>query len=279
MTKYTLLISDIAKRLKQAGIDNPLFESKFILSKILEITKEEVFLQKNFLLDKAQKNVLEDIIFRRCANEPLSKIFQEKEFWSLPFKTTHDTLDPRPESEVIIEQVLISFPNKSGAYKILDLGTGTGCLLISLLKEFPSSIGAGVDISKKALDVARENVIYHEVQSRCNLIHSNWDEKLHGEWDIIVSNPPYVNYSDYIDQSAKYDPSIALFAEEEGYRNYRIFANSLKPLLADKGKLFLEIGKDQESKVKKLFLENNWIFEKEVVDLQKIVRAMIFKKS
>ena len=151
-----------------------------------------------------QRLQVENLIQQRLTGMPLAKIFGYKEFWKHRFMTTQDTLDPRPDSETLIEAVLKTCPLK--AYNILDLGTGTGCLLISLLEEYPEAVGVGVDLSEKALEVARQN----GVNKRIDWIQSNWCEKLSGFFDIIISNPPYIDPAEAINEGATFDPPIAL---------------------------------------------------------------------
>jgi len=198
-----------------------------------------------------QRNLIDIIIKQRLTGMPLAKILGVKEFWKHRFITTKDTLDPRPDSETLIEAVLKICPLIP--YRILDLGTGTGCLLISLLEEYPEATGVGVDICEKALAVAKQNSIQN---SSVTWILSNWCEKLSGEFDIIVSNPPYINPSEPINKEASFDPPLALYG---GIHTYETVVQSIDTYLSSRSQhLFFEIGYTQTESVPALLHRYNY---------------------
>lgn len=202
-----------------------------------------------------QRGRIDVLVKQRLTGMPLAKIIGSKEFWKHHFITTEDTLDPRPDSETLIEAVLKICPLAS--YRILDLGTGTGCLLISLLGEYPEARGVGVDISKKALEVARcnatlilDNAVRVAEDDRIRWIQSNWCESLSGIFDIIVCNPPYIDPSESINKGATFDPPLALYG---GIHTYEAILESIDKHLASRPKhLFFEIGYTQAADISAL---------------------------
>lgn len=150
---------------------------------------------------------------RRCNGEPLSKIIELKEFWKYKFKTTNTTLDPRPETEFLIEH--IGFKPRS----ILELGVGTGCVLLSVLKEFPKAKGLGIDVCENALSVAKENAVFLNLEHRARFLRNDWANCLSGEYDLVISNPPYVNKALELSPETLSDPDIALFGDLNTYKN------------------------------------------------------------
>lgn len=212
---------------------------------------------QNVPLSDIQQQQLDALLTRRAAHEPLAYIIGEKEFWSLNFKVTADTLIPRPDSETLIEAVLEyisrsennkrspqSARHPSGMhalamadFRVLDLGTGTGCLLLSLLSELPNATGVGVDISERALAVAQENADNLGLSARCSFICSDWLHDVNGEFDIILANPPYIA-SNEIDglmpDVAHYEPELALDGGEDGLVCYRHLAAKLPHVMAKK---------------------------------------------
>ena len=186
------LLKTTTSSLKKAGITTPDLDARVLLEQVLQKEKTFILLHPDYDLTEPQQRQYEGYLKRRLNREPVSKILGEKEFWSLSFKTTKDTLDPRPDSETLIEAVIESFQDKSAPYKLLDLGTGTGCLLLALLTEYQNASGVAVDVSHKALEIAKKNAKTLGVENRVTFLQSNWCDNLKGKFDIIVSNPPYI---------------------------------------------------------------------------------------
>lgn len=241
--------------LSSVRIPSPALDVKILLEAATK--KDRAFLLARpyeVLSDKDQQTFL-NFLKRRHRREPVAKILQQKEFWSLPFKTTQDTLDPRPESETLIEAVLENFPNKSQSLKCLDFGTGTGCLLLTILREYPQAQGLGVDISKSALEVARSNAQTLGLEGRAVFVHSKWGQQVSGVFDIILANPPYlsVQESEKLEPDLAFDPPQALYADStDGLTAYRQLAHEIPKFLAPSGKAYLEVGHGQAEAVQHL---------------------------
>ena len=252
--------------------------AKYLLCSVLQISREEYILKSENHLTQTQIEDLQDAVKRNNLGEPLSKIIGRREFWSLEFKVTQDTLDPRQDTETIIEAVIETLP-KGQSYSFLELGVGTGCIIISLLSEYIQSNGVGVDISTLALNVAKENMSYHCLESRLTLVQSSWFENVTGKYDLIISNPPYIPYSEIITLEVNvrnYDPHIALDGGEKGLDHYQIIAQEAKKFLNPRGIIALEIGCGQAEDVTNIFKNFNLVNIKK--DLSNIDRVLIFQQ-
>ena len=235
------------------------------------------------LITKADMQVAQDIASKIDADirqiqsgKPLSKIYGEREFWGLPFDVTEDTLDPRPDTETLIEAVLKKVDDDRPV-SILDMGAGTGCILISLLHELPKATGVGVDISESALKTAEQNAKKNDVDSRCVFTRSEWGENVNQSFDIVVSNPPYI-CSDVIpelqDSVKNYDPILALDGGKDGLQAYKIIFSQLSGLLKPQGKAFFEIGYDQSETVARLSRESRFSVVESYADFAGHIRVL-----
>ena len=228
-------------------------------------------------LTKAAKDEtqLQNFIQRANAGEPIAKIIGYKGFWKHEFMVSKDVLDPRPDSETLIEAVLECFPDKQAPLHILDLGTGSGCLIISLLNEYKNADGVAVDISEKALAIAKQNATGLPIDFIQADMHSLPDNI--GKFDIIISNPPYIPSADInqLDNAVKnYDPHLALDGGTDGLDFYRAIAQiQLSPAL------FVEIGQGQENDVISIMQQHGWTHHKSWKDLGSITRVLAFKAS
>jgi len=251
--------------LEEGAIPNNATEARRLIAHVLNV-KEDIFITNADMpiAEEQQLKSIDDIIKRRIAGEPLSKIIGTQEFWGLPFYVTKDTLDPRPDTETLIEAVL-DYCNKNNLsdkpLKILDLGTGTGCILISLLSELPKAIGVGVDYSQEALDIAQTNIALNNLNDRINLIQSDWCASVTlADFDIIVSNPPYIR-EDVIPQLSEevknHDPILALLGGKTGLDAYEKILFSVKSEKNVTARLFLEIGFDQLNDLVRLADDSN----------------------
>lgn len=230
-------------------------------------------------LTPTQQAQMESGLARLLAHEPISKILEEQEFYGRIFKTTHDTLDPRLDSEALIEAMLPYF-TKNTAPHLLDLGTGTGCLLITLLLELPHATGIAVDICPKALSVAKENAIRYGVIDRMQFCLSDWCSNVVGTFDGIISNPPYITNDYPLDPSvALYDPAHALFAGADGLDAYRRLFDQLPILCKPTTKIGFEIGFDQAKSVPALGKEKGFSLIYSKLDTNEITRALIFERQ
>jgi release factor glutamine methyltransferase len=223
---------------------------------------------------------LDDFSARRLAGEPVWRILGEREFWGLPFRLSPATLEPRPDSETIVETALAQFAGRRGEeLALLDLGTGTGCLLIALLSELPQARGVGIDLSGEACRTAAGNAALNRVEGRVAFRQGSWTEGLAGRFDLIVSNPPYIPSAEIATLSVEvreHDPMLALDGGADGLAPYRLFASSLPPLLAPGGVIVLEIGAGQGPDVVALMREGGLEFRGGRNDLGGHERALIF---
>jgi len=217
------LHSHIRKQMAESGLDNPELCARIILKESLEITDADIVSTPDRAITKEDKHKVEKMVNRRLLGEPVSRILGRAEFWGLPFILTPNVLDPRPETETIVEIALKRF-SKMPPRTILDLGTGSGCILIALLHEFKQAKGVGVDICTKALEVAQQNAKLNGVEDRSVFLEGNWQDSIEESFDLIVSNPPYIPNPD-INSLAKevknHDPILALDGGIDGLESYR----------------------------------------------------------
>ena len=272
---------DAAIRLKKVGVKTSLLDSRLLLQEVLKITYEELLVSAKRLITEEENTKYEEYLGRRLLREPISKILQRKDFWKYTFKTTEATLDPRPESETIIEAILAEYKDKNRELKILDLGTGTGCLVLTLLKEYPNAKGVGVDVSMEALKVAGENATTLEAADRVNFIKGNWISGIEDKFDIIVSNPPYIKTKqiDYLAEEVRlYDPAGALDGGEDGLECYKTLTENISKVMGSHARVFFEIGQWQENDVSKLILKNGFEIGEVRKDILDIPRVISFNK-
>lgn len=227
--------------------------------------------------------LLNKFIARRKKGEPVAKIIGQKGFWTLDLKVSKDTLDPRPDSETIIDAVLKNFPDKSATLRILDLGTGSGCLLLGLLDEYKNATGVGMDASAAALQIAEQNVKKY-APKRAKLICRSWDmddwwNDL-GGFDVVVCNPPYIPTEEIqnLDVDVKnYDPFEALDGGIDGLEDYRTLSDSIGQVLKQHGLIFFEIGQGQEKDVKAIMGKKKFVLKSSYYDLGHVLRVLAFK--
>ena len=262
-------------------LDIHILEKKILLSNLLNTSKEELNLATQ---NKLSDNIIENfnsLILRRRKNEPISYLTNIREFWNYEFYINESVLIPRHDSEIIIETVLKYVPNINKKYSILDLGTGSGCLIISLLKEYKNSHGLGIDIDLKALKVAKTNKSMLLNESRLMFSNDSFENFQTKEFDIIVCNPPYIPVSqiDNIeDQVTLYEPHQSLFAEEDGLLNYKNIIKNLRKNINKDQIIFFEIGINQSSSVINLLKINNFAVISVENDLANIPRCIVAKK-
>jgi release factor glutamine methyltransferase len=270
------LINFGASELRRKKIGTSRLDSELLLSKILDKNREEILInleqkicQKYFLKYK-------QLIQRRSQCEPIAYIVKEKEFWSKNFLVSSDTLIPRPETELIVEKLTKIFEEKK--ISILDIGTGTGCILISLLSELKNSKGIGIDISKKALRIAEKNSEQHGMKNKIKFFHKSLDSKFYQKFDLIVSNPPYIKKSEIKnlkEDVRKFEPRIALDGGNDGLDLIKKVIYKSKYILKIKGMLALEIGNEQFNKVSKILKKNNFKIEHIIKDYKDNIRGII----
>ncbi|MDR6826583.1 release factor glutamine methyltransferase [Bosea sp. BE271] len=223
---------------------------------------------------------LDDFAARRVAGEPVWRVLGEREFWGLPFRLSPATLEPRPDSETIVETALARLAGRREEnLQLLDLGTGTGCLLIALLSELPQARGLGIDLSEEACRTAAANAALNGVDGRVTFRQGSWTEGLSGRFDLIVSNPPYIPSAEIATLSVEvreHDPLLALDGGADGLGPYRLFVSALPPLLAPGGVIIFEIGAGQGPDVVALMRAGGLEFRGSRNDLGGHERALIF---
>ena len=268
------------KKLSEVPIDNPMLDAKTIFKYVLNLDNEHFELKKQLEVSNEITKYYFELIDRRVKKEPVAYIVNKQSFWNDEFKITKDTLIPRPETELILENVIDYFPDKNSNLKIADLGTGSGCIIISLLQEYINAKGIGIDISDAAVKVANENKKLLHNQTRLNLIKGDYTNYNLSGYDIIVSNPPYIACNDIALQKDVYDhePHLALFSDNNGIYSYEKIINNLASRIDDSFYLFLEIGFGQAPEIYKLLINNGFTDVCIRSDLAKIPRCIISKK-
>ena len=272
------LIDNGSKILKNKNILSSQIDSEILLSKTLNLTREKVLIN----LDKtvSKKHILEfnELIYRRSLNEPLAYIIGEKEFWSQKFLVNRATLVPRPETELLVESLVKKFKKKNIFF--LDIGTGCGCILISLISELKNSSGIGIDISNEALKIAKINANKLQKKARLKFLNKSLEYLTNFKFDLIVSNPPYIrsNQIKNLQEDVKiYEPKIALDGGNDGLDVIRKVIYKAKEILKINGTLALEIGNEQTFKVSKILLKNKFKIELKINDFQHNTRCLISK--
>jgi len=235
------------KRLREAGIDNPRLEARVLW----EAAKAHVACGEPCCArpeNEAAVHRLHGYVTRRMAHEPVAYITGAKEFWSLDFEVGRGVLIPRPETEIIVEEALKRFPDRSAPLRFLDLGTGSGCLLVTLLTEFPGASGIGIDRSPEALAIAARNLARHGLTGRGEIRQGDWDKDVTGPFDLVVSNPPYIPTADVATLEAdvrEHEPMGALDGGTDGLDAIRALAPALKRLEARYGLIEIGIGQGE----------------------------------
>lgn len=247
-------------RLGCAGIDSARLDARLLAGHVLEWGAAKVLSYPEYALSKHQREQLEILLQRRERRESLAAITGVKEFWGLEFCVTGDTLVPRPDSETLIEAALGAVADKQRSLRILDLGTGTGCLLLSLLSEFPNAWGLGVDVSEAALLVAAKNASRLGLAGRAEFVISDWGAAIASRFDLVVCNPPYISDEEFAaleDEVSRFEPRLALAGGADGLDCYRALAPRLSPLLAPGASVFIEVGATQATAVSALLSDQD----------------------
>ena len=266
------------KKLKEKKIPNPEIDLRILLN-YSKYSKPEIILS-NFDLDQINVNLFHKALNRRLANEPISKIINKKFFWKDDFYVNEFVLDPRPETEFIVEESIKLIQDKQSNLKILDIGTGSGALAISLAREFVNADILAIDISDEAILVANKNIINKKLNNQIKLKKISID-LIDEKFDLIVSNPPYLTKKELENTSYEiknYEPLIALDGGEDGLDFYREFANKINTIMKVNAYLILEIGAKQFIDCKEIFSVSQLNFHKKTQDLQKKDRIMVYSK-
>ena len=272
------LINKGSNKLKQSNITSHQLDSEILLSKVLNKTRENLLINLEQNIDRKNVNKFEKLIRRRSLNEPIAYILKKKEFWSRNFEINNNTLIPRPETELMVEKLVYIYKQKK--INILDIGTGSGCILISLLSELKQSNCIGIDISKKAIKIAIKNSKKNNQKNNIKFLNRSLSNFYHKKFDLIVSNPPYIRTRDIknLDRSIKYyEPKIALDGGNDGLDVIKKVIYKSKEILKVNGLLALEIGDGQLRKVSTLLLKNLYRIEHNIIDYKNNTRCLIAK--
>jgi release factor glutamine methyltransferase len=244
------------KRLQEAGLAGPVIDARLLVEAAADATRADIVADPHRALTAGQAERLEDYLSRREAREPVSQILGRKGFWKIMLAVNENVLTPRPDTETVVEYALRDFPTHA-PWRVLDLGVGSGAILLSILAERPAARGLGVDLSEEALAVARDNAANLGLAGRCALLRGDWTTGLgDAEFDLVVANPPYIA-SDVIEtlepEVKRYEPRLALDGGPDGLDAYRILAPEILRVLKPAGRFAVEIGYDQKAAVEALF--------------------------
>ena len=244
---------------RQANLDSPEADARLLLGHALHLDRSGLMSEANRMLEAREVDAVSALAARRLKHEPVARIFGAKEFWSLTLDISEAVLVPRPDTETVVEAAL-DFVGRAGRrmekLRVLDIGTGSGALLLALLSELPNAIGTATDISEPALPIARANAERHGLGGRCSFVACDMAAPLQGPFDLIVSNPPYVAHDEIASLAPEvrdYDPAIALDGGPAGLDSYRVIAAEAGRLLAPGGRIIVELGAGQEAAVRALF--------------------------
>lgn len=258
------------ERLEAAGLVGPVIDARLLVEAAADASRADIVTDPYRALTPEQEATLEDYLSRRVNREPVSHILGRKGFWKIMLNVTPDVLTPRPDTETVVEYVLRDFP-ETAAWQVLDLGVGSGAILLSILAERPAAKGLGVDVSEEALAVARDNAAGLGLANRTALLRGDWTAGLaDAQFDLVVSNPPYI--ADHVIPTLEpevkdHEPHLALSGGADGLDAYRILSTEILRVLKPGGRFAVEIGYDQKDAVEALFKEAGAIFVTTIQDL------------
>ena len=278
---------DIHSALKKGQsilIDNNIIsaklDSEILMSQAIRKNKEFIILNLNKQIKKRDLDYFDNLIQERAKSKPIAQIIKKKDFWKYEFIVNNNVLIPRPDTEILIEQALKLVKNKN-RLQILDIGIGSGCILMSILKEKKNFIGTGIDISNKSLQISKVNGQKLRINNRLRLFKSNIDNFNTGKYDLIVSNPPYIKKSDLkcLEKDIGFEPKQALDGGLDGLSEIRKVINKSSELIKRSGHFIIEIGFDQKNKVKKILRDKGFYIKKTIKDLSNHDRCIVSIKT
>jgi release factor glutamine methyltransferase len=275
-------LCDAARELRGAGVDSARRDARLIMGAVLDQDVATIIGHPDRDLTAGQWARFRDLIARRRARRPLSQVLGRREFWGLEFRVNEHVLDPRPDSECLVEAVLERVRNRLAPIRVLDLGTGSGCLLLSLLRELPAATGLGIDLSGKALDVARANAGALGLAGRTEFRLGSWFAGVDGSFDVVISNPPYIRTADIdglMPEVARHEPRMALDGGSDGLECYRQLGGDLSDFLNPAGLAALEIGAGQADEVAAILAAGGLAPAARRRDLQGHVRVLVFERK
>ncbi|MEZ5690564.1 MAG: peptide chain release factor N(5)-glutamine methyltransferase [Rickettsiales bacterium] len=265
------------ERIQTASID-----ARVLLEHVLRVSREELLFSFDLLMDEEQYYYYQELLKKRVKGFPVAKLIGNRQFWGIDFSVNNYTLDPRPDSETVIESALAYIENRASVIRVLDLGTGSGCLLISLLSELPSASGVGVDCCDNALSVARKNAVSAGVADRVEFFRSNWCANVNDKFDVVLANPPYIPSAviERLEPDVKdYEPMLALDGGSDGLSCYRDILKELPEFMNDGGIAVFEIGIGQEEDFGKIATGHGFDIAGFRKDLSGITRCVILRHN
>ena len=277
---YNEILKKGENYLRKNKIKNPNLDAELILSKVLNKKREEILLNTNNKLKNRDILIFEKYLQRRFLKEPMAYILGYKYFWKYKFLANKSVLIPRPDTELIIEESL-NYIRNDKSKKILDIGTGSGCIIVSLIKERPKCVATAIDISKKAIIVAKTNAKLHHLENKINFINIDIDKYKSYNYDLIISNPPYINSIELnrLDDDIKsHEPKLALSGGSDGFREIKKVIAKSKALLKINGKLIMEIGHKQRNQSLKILKNFGFYINKISKDLSGKDRCIVSTK-
>ena len=267
---------------------SPALDSRILLGHAMGLDRS-IYPHEDINITQDEINTFKKLIKQRQKGKPISRIVSKREFWKMIFTIDGSTLDPRPDSEIVIQTILKHFRDKSKKLRVLDLGSGSGCLGLSIMYEYKKSVATFFDNSKESLEIVKLNALKYELYGRIQLIHMNWFEKKWDQkmfetikktkFDIIIANPPYIPSNDIKNlqiEVKKFEPLLALDGGNDGLDSYRSIIPNIKNILAPEGRLFIEIGINQQNLIDQISKSNNLIFKESNKDLSGIIRVLVY---
>lgn len=283
MTTLGEVAQGAARRLAEAGVEDPRTDARLLVTAALGLRPQDVLLYPERVLAAEEAARVEALVARRAAREPVSRILGRRGFWTLDLAVGPDTLDPRPDTETVVETVLEALPDRAAPLRIIDFGTGTGCILLALLSEYPNASGLGVDISPGAVAVAEDNARANGLAGRAAFRVGDWGNGVEdGFWDVAVSNPPYITVAEMATLEPEvldHDPHRALVAGDDGLTAYRRLAPDLHRVLRPGGLAALEVGRGQAGRVGALLREAGFETPWNRRDLGGVERCVAARKA
>ncbi len=272
------LLREAVAMLRSGGVESPRREARLLLAHCLHISSAEV-ISRSIAVSAVEAADFFRLLNRRCKREPLAYITGRREFWSLDLSVSPDVLIPRPESEVLVETALKEFPERHAPLRVLDLGTGSGCLLLAFVSERPNARGLGVDLSGSAVSVAEENARALSLDSRVKFCSGDWVKGIESGFDVVFANPPYIRTAELrqLEPELSHEPVCALDGGADGLVAYRAIAETVRRVFTAGAALFLEIGKGQADAVQSIFLRRSFHVSGTVCDLAGIPRCVIVR--
>ena len=280
-----MLLSELQKKitkiLAEGGIETNSLDARIILREIFNFDEKELILNSDLILSESKISKVQKIITRRLNFEPVSKIFGKRDFYNSTFSISDDVLDPRPETENIVE-IANNFILEKGYESFIDLGTGSGCIILSILKENKNLTAVGVDISIDAINIAKKNSKDMNLEKRSSFLVSNWLSSIYNSYDLIISNPPYIPSDEIITLSKtvkNFDPLISLDGGQDGLECYKEIAQDINRVINKNGRVILEIGYNQAHDVVKIFESKEFKLLKIYNDINGLNRILTFESK